>query len=60
VAELPIGRGRQYLADIPPLTDAIIGGWQVNANHIMQSGLPFDVTYRDAGADRDTGTNRVD
>jgi outer membrane receptor protein involved in Fe transport len=60
VAELPIGRGRRYLADITPLTDAIIGGWQVNANHIMQSGLPFDVTYRDAGADRDTGPNRVD
>ena len=60
VAELPIGRNRQYLSDISTVVDAIIGGWQFNVNHIMQSGLPFDVTYRDAGADRDTGPNRVD
>ena len=60
VAELPIGRNRRYLSDVSPAVDAIIGGWQFNANHIMQSGLPFDVTYRDAGADRDTGPNRVD
>ena len=60
VAELPIGRNRHYLSDISAAMDAIIGGWQFNVNHIMQSGLPFDVTYRDAGADRDTGPNRVD
>ena len=60
VAEVPIGRNRRYMSDISTLADAIIGGWQFNANHIMQSGLPFDVTYRDAGADRDTGPNRVD
>ena len=59
VAELPIGRNRRYLSDISPVMDAIIGGWQFNVNHIMQSGLPFDVSYRDAGADRDTGPNRV-
>ena len=26
----------------------------------IQSGLPFEVTYRDAGADRDVGPNRPD
>ena len=36
----------------------IFGGWQFNANTTIQSGLPFNVTYRDAGADRDTGPNR--
>ena len=35
--------------------DAILGGWQVNANATVMSGLPFNVSYRDAGADRDTG-----
>jgi hypothetical protein len=60
VAEVPIGRNRLYLSDISPLADAFIGGWQFNTNTIIQSGLPFDVTYRDAGADRDTGPNRVD
>jgi len=57
VAELPVGRGRQYLSSISPVADAFIGGWQFNTNTIIQSGLPFSVNYRDAGADRDTGGN---
>jgi hypothetical protein len=40
--------------------DALVGGWQVNTNVTIQSGLPFNVGYRDAGADRDTGPNRPD
>ena len=39
-------------------TNPILGGWQFNQNTIIQSGLPFNVTYRDAGADRDVGPNR--
>jgi outer membrane receptor protein involved in Fe transport len=46
-AELPFAKG-----------NAILGGWQVNAAATIQSGLPFNVSYRDAGADRDTGPNR--
>jgi hypothetical protein len=57
VAELPFGRERRYLADISPAMDAIVGGWQFNTNTFIYSGLPFNVTYRDAGADRDTGGN---
>jgi hypothetical protein len=38
--------------------DAVLGGWQFNANQTFQSGLPFNVNYRDAGADRDVGPNR--
>ena len=60
VAELPIGRGRDYLTDVSPAMDLLVGGWQFNTNTIIQSGLPFNVTYRDAGADRDTGPNRPD
>jgi hypothetical protein len=37
--------------------NGFVGGWQFNTNTIIQSGLPFSVTYRDAGADRDTGGN---
>ena len=58
VAELPFGRGRKYGADISPLADAFAGGWQFNTNVFIQSGLPFNVSYRDNGADRDTGPNR--
>jgi hypothetical protein len=60
VAEIPVGRGRTYMSDVSAITDAFIGGWQFNTNTIIQSGLPFNVTYRDAGADRDTGPNRPD
>jgi Carboxypeptidase regulatory-like domain/TonB dependent receptor len=60
VAELPLGRGRRYLSEVSPLTDAFVGGWQFNTNTIIQSGLPFNVNYRDAGEDRDTGPNRPD
>jgi hypothetical protein len=60
VAELPIGRGRTYLADVSPAMDLLVGGWQFNTNTFIQSGLPFNVSYRGAGADRDTGPNRPD
>ena len=58
VAELPVGRGRRYLTDLGPAAEAVIGGWQFNTNTMIQSGLPFNVGYRDAGQDRDTGPNR--
>jgi hypothetical protein len=34
------------------------GGWQLNQATIIQSGLPFSVSYNDASTDRDTGPNR--
>jgi hypothetical protein len=45
--ELPFMKGHSYL-----------GGWQLNANATVMSGLPFNVEYRDRGADRDTGPGR--
>jgi hypothetical protein len=60
VAEVPVGRGRRYMPDMSGPMDAIAGGWQFNTNTIIQSGLPFNVTYRNAGQDRDTGPNRPD
>jgi hypothetical protein len=58
VYELPFGRGRKWAGDISPTADAFLGGWQFNATHNMSSGIPFNVSYRDNGADRDTGPNR--
>ncbi len=60
VAEIPVGRGRTYMGDASGALDAIVGGWQFNTNTIIQSGLPFNVTYKDASQDRDTGPNRPD
>jgi hypothetical protein len=47
--ELPVFKG-----------NPLLGGWQLNQNTFIQSGLPFSVTYRGAGADRDTGPSRPD
>jgi hypothetical protein len=60
IAELPIGRDKMWLHDVPAAANAIIGGWQFNTNTSILSGLPFTVNYNDAGSDRDTGPNRPD
>jgi outer membrane receptor protein involved in Fe transport len=57
VYELPFGRGKTWGNDWSGPMDAILGGWQFNANQTFQSGVPFNVTYAGAGADRDTGGN---
>ena len=46
--EIPLWRRNRWL-----------GGWQVNAVGVVMSGLPFNVTYRDAGADRDVGPDLI-
>jgi hypothetical protein len=40
---LPFGRGRQLLSHINRLTDAVIGGWQLNFIYTFQTGQPFTV-----------------
>jgi Carboxypeptidase regulatory-like domain/TonB dependent receptor len=56
--ELPFGKGKQYGTDWSTAMDAVLGGWQINATHTIQSGIPFNVGYADSGADRDTGPGR--
>ena len=60
VAEIPVGRGRTYMSDASTIANALVGGWQFNTNTIIQSGLPYSVTYRNASEDRDEGPNRPD
>ena len=54
--ELPWGKGKKYGSDWNGLTEGLLGGWQLNTNLFILSGTPFDVHYRNAGEDRDTGT----
>ena len=37
--------------------NVVLGGGMVNQTTIIQSGLPFNVSYNDSGADRDVGPN---
>jgi hypothetical protein len=39
--QLPIGRDRAYLADMPAALDAIVGGWQYTASGRWYSGRPL-------------------
>jgi len=50
VYELPFGRGRKFLPSANPVTDAVLGGWQVSAINTAQAGTPFNVTYSPNGA----------
>jgi Carboxypeptidase regulatory-like domain/TonB dependent receptor-like, beta-barrel len=59
VWELPFGKGKRFGGNMSSMADGFLGGWQFNATHTMQSGIPFDVGYNDSGADRDTGPGRA-
>ncbi|CAN5746159.1 hypothetical protein BH18ACI5_BH18ACI5_15960 [soil metagenome] len=42
--ELPIGKGKKYLGDAGGVTQALLGGWQVNTIFVAQSGYPLGMT----------------
>ncbi|MFN7946072.1 MAG: TonB-dependent receptor [Blastocatellia bacterium] len=57
VYELPIGKGKKFGGSMSRAADLLVGGWQVNSNTTIQSGLPFDNCF-DTGGISDTGTCR--
>jgi hypothetical protein len=40
---IPFGKGQQFGSNMPRLLDTTIGGWQLGALQIAQSGQPFSV-----------------
>jgi hypothetical protein len=56
--ELPVGRGRQFLSHSNRLTDALVGGWQVNSILLWQSG-PFLTPYFSGGDPSGTGSGVI-
>lgn len=60
--QLPLGRGRSYLAQTPKAVDLIVGGWNVAVLTSFFSGSPFSViTSQDAcGCGLQTGQFRAD
>ncbi len=45
VYELPIGHGRRFLGGMNGAANAVLGGWQISAINVMQSGTPFNLVY---------------
>jgi len=43
VYELPFGKGRALLKDLPTAADKLVGGWEVSGITQYQSGFPFTV-----------------
>ena len=43
--DLPIGRHRQYLANLPKLADGILGGWQLSFNMFAKTGTAYTVFW---------------
>jgi len=48
VFDLPIGKNRRYLKNIPTALELVIGGWQLNNIVNLQSGPVYDVTSNGA------------
>jgi Carboxypeptidase regulatory-like domain len=54
IYQLPVGRGRKYLANSSRLIDGVAGGWQVTSILTLQSGAPLTVDM--ATTTSNTGT----
>ena len=39
--ELPVGRNRQFLSNLPGMVNAVIGEWQLDGDIVHQSGAPL-------------------
>lgn len=60
VWQLPVGRGRTYLANVSKPVDLILGGWQVNSVTNWLSGLPFTPSVSGANCSVNSGPCRPD
>jgi hypothetical protein len=50
VLDLPIGQGRRFLGNASPLTDALLGGWQIAGVNNYFAGESFTIIYSPAAA----------
>jgi len=56
VYELPFGRGKRFLSDLPPVADAFLGGWQLSGINSFISGAPLSVSVPGATLGNGWGT----
>ncbi len=56
--EVPVGRGRRALHNLPKPLDLVVGGWQANVVHVWRTGTPFTPSYNNCNSDQDAGVCR--
>jgi hypothetical protein len=56
IYQLPVGRGRKFLANAGGVTDALLGGWEANGILTLQTGAPFSVSMATSAANTGTFT----
>jgi hypothetical protein len=49
IYELPFGKGRQFGANMNPIVDGILGGWEITSINTAHTGTPLDVSYGATG-----------
>ena len=61
VYNLPFGNGEKFAGDATGLTNALIGGWQMNGIYTWQNGFPLTVAAVDLGGLNDAqNANRAE
>jgi hypothetical protein len=55
---LPFGKGRKFLSDANGVTDAILGGWQIQTITILHSGTPYTLVVGSDVANTGVGSQR--
>ena len=56
--DLPFGRGRAFLGNMPRALEAIVGGWKTNGLWRMSAGRPLTLTVSDGNPLPTYGTQR--
>jgi hypothetical protein len=47
VWEVPIGKGRKFMSDLPGALEQVFGGWVASSSISLQSGQPLNLRYAD-------------
>ncbi|HUA59066.1 MAG TPA: carboxypeptidase regulatory-like domain-containing protein [Verrucomicrobiae bacterium] len=55
VYQLPFGKGRQFLKSANRIEELAIGGWEINAINMANTGIPINVFYAPSTAQDVTG-----
>ncbi len=56
--QLPVGRGRKYMANSSHFVDAVIGGWQLQTIIVLRSGTPYTPIVSTDRANTGVGSQR--